>query len=71
MKERVTRVLEHAALHITQYGERGMLTFRKHLSWYFKAGRVHEDPSEMKALRMQLVQVKTLDELRGLLQPYI
>ncbi len=71
MTERVRRVLEHAELHIAQYGERGMMTFRKHLSWYFKASRLSEDPSTMKSLRMQLVQVKTLEELRGLLQPYI
>ncbi len=71
MSERVRRVLEHAELHVAQYGERGMMTFRKHLSWYFKASRIKGDPSEMKSLRMQLVQVKTLEELRGLLQPYI
>ncbi len=70
MPERVRRVLEHAQLHIAQYGERGMLTFRKHLSWYFKASRLHEDLSEMKNLRMSLVQVKTFEELQRLLQPY-
>lgn len=70
MPERVRRVLEHAHLHIAQYGERGMLTFRKHLSWYFKASRLQEDPTEMKALRMQLVQVKTFEELQALLQAY-
>jgi len=70
MNERVHRILEHARLHIAQYGERGMLTFRKHLSWYFKASRLQEDPTKMKALRMQLVQVKTFEELQALLQAY-
>ncbi len=36
MEERVRTVLQHLDLHCQQYGERGVVTFRKHLSWYFK-----------------------------------
>ena len=33
---RVRVVKQHLAYHIEQYGERGVVTFRKHLSWYFR-----------------------------------
>jgi tRNA-dihydrouridine synthase B len=36
MAERVAVVKRHLALHTEQYGPRGVVTFRKHLSWYFK-----------------------------------
>ncbi len=36
MNERVRTVLQHLDLHCQQYGDRGVVTFRKHLSWYFK-----------------------------------
>lgn len=34
--ERVRVVKQHLTYHIEQYGERGIVTFRKHLSWYFR-----------------------------------
>lgn len=34
--ERVRVIRRHLDLHCEQYGERGVVTFRKHLSWYFK-----------------------------------
>ena len=70
LSERVNRILEHAQLHIAQYGERGMMTFRKHLSWYFKATRLGIELPHIKDLRVSLMQVKTFDELQELLQPY-
>jgi nifR3 family TIM-barrel protein len=36
LEERVRMVRLHLALHCEQYGEKGVVTFRKHLSWYFK-----------------------------------
>lgn len=36
LEERVRVIKEHLALHTAQYGERGVVTFRKHLSWYLK-----------------------------------
>ena len=36
IEERNNIVLEHFDLHMNQYGERGVFTFRKHLTWYFK-----------------------------------
>jgi len=70
LDERVQRILEHARLHIAQYGERGMVTFRKHLSWYFKANRLGIELPHIKDLRVSLMQVKTFEELQKLLQPY-
>lgn len=70
MPERVARILEHARLHVAQYGERGMMSFRKHLSWYFKANRLGVELPHIKMLRTQLVQVSTIAELEELLQPY-
>lgn len=34
--ERVRVVKQHLDYHIEQYGEKGIVTFRKHLSWYFR-----------------------------------
>ncbi|MFC1788158.1 tRNA dihydrouridine synthase DusB [Patescibacteria group bacterium] len=36
MTERIRIVKQHTELHLELYGERGIVTFRKHLSWYFK-----------------------------------
>lgn len=56
-EERIRVVREHARLHVEQYGERGVTTFRKHLSWYFKGLR------GAKMFRERLVRVSTLAEL--------
>jgi len=55
-------VLRHAQLHIEYYGSDSMVTFRKHLLWYFK------NLPHSKALRQELVKVKTMDELKKLLE---
>ena len=36
LEERNKVVLNHFDLHMSQYGKRGVFTFRKHLTWYFK-----------------------------------
>ncbi len=36
LAERIRVVRLHLGLHCEQYGEQGVITFRKHLSWYFK-----------------------------------
>jgi tRNA-dihydrouridine synthase B len=35
-EERVRVIKLHLRYHLEQYGERGVTTFRKHLSWYFR-----------------------------------
>ncbi|TAK03778.1 tRNA dihydrouridine synthase DusB [Patescibacteria group bacterium] len=71
-EERIRVVKAHARLHVEQYGdpstslrvglsqskpERGVHTFRKHLSWYFKGQR------GAKLFREKLMRVSTLAEL--------
>lgn len=62
---RVKYVLDHARLHVAEYGERGMTTFRKHLSWYFK-GIEH-----IKPWREQMMKVSTLAELEIILADFL
>lgn len=68
MEERIRIVMEHARLHIAQYGERGMTTFRKHLSWYFKTNKIGYDIPGIKELRGRLVRVTTITELEEILK---
>lgn len=67
LEERVWVVLEHARLHVAQYGERGMVTFRKHLAWYFKTNRIGWEINSIKDIRTVLVRVSTMGELESIL----
>lgn len=60
-EERIRTMMEHAKLHIEQYGPRGIVTFRKHVSWYLK-GLPH-----IKEMREQAMKVQSLEELRSIL----
>jgi tRNA-dihydrouridine synthase len=62
-EERKRVILRHATLHVEHYGEKAMVTFRKHLAWYFKGTRMNETVPEVKLLRQQLMQVETYQEL--------
>jgi tRNA-dihydrouridine synthase B len=70
LEERMKVVLEHARLHVGQYGERGVETFRKHLSWYFKANKIGFDIPGIKEWRMRLVRVSSLPELEDILSEF-
>lgn len=61
-EERIETVLHHARLHLAHYGERGIVTFRKHLAWYYKGQR------GAKELREKLVRVTSFAELETLLR---
>lgn len=63
LAERIRVVRQHAQLHLTQYGEKGMMTFRKHLSWYFKTNKIGQEIHGIKEVRMKLMQVSTMSEL--------
>lgn len=65
VREHFELVLDHAKRHVEQYGERGLVTFRKHLSWYTKGMQ------GAKEVRSALVRITTLDELQDLLQPFL
>ncbi len=36
LDDRISTIKQHLDFHVEQYGERGVVTFRKHLSWYFR-----------------------------------
>lgn len=62
LEERIRIVKMHADFHCEQYTEeKGIRTFRKHLSWYFKG------LPGAKAFRQQLVTVNTKAELFAIL----
>lgn len=62
-EERVTTVIEHARLHAELHGgDRSVVTFRKHLTWYFRG------LPGARRLRERLVRVETLEELTDLLK---
>ncbi len=61
IKERLATIRTHLALHLEQYGEHGIITFRKHLTWYFKG------LPQAKRLREQITAIKTEPELQSLL----
>jgi len=54
-------MLQHAAICLTTKGEYGLIELRKHLSWYIK-GRPHA-----AQVRAQLVRIKTLDDIKSIL----
>lgn len=54
--ERVRVMQEHFALHLAEYGEHGVVTFRKHAAWYLKG------IENIKERRAEMMQVKTAAE---------
>lgn len=55
-------ILEHARLHMAHYGERGIITFRKHLTWYFRG------LAGAKKWRETMMQISNLAELKKILK---
>ncbi|MFA5128040.1 MAG: tRNA-dihydrouridine synthase family protein [Patescibacteria group bacterium] len=78
--ELIKTIIRHAELHIAHYGDRGMVTLRKHLPWYFHGDRlVRVIPakagiqsriivSDIKIIRAELVRVNTMSELKTILK---
>lgn len=62
--ELIEVVLRHAKYHIERYGEKSMVTFRKHLAWYFTNRKIFN----IKELRKKLVQIRTMAELEEILK---
>jgi tRNA-dihydrouridine synthase B len=71
LQERINIVKQHARLHVTQYGERGIVTFRKHASWYFKSNRIGWEIPSLKEFRWHVVRVTSLEELDRLLEDFV
>ena len=61
LEKRIEAVKRHTKLHVDQYGERGIVTFRKHLSWYFKG------IDGAKPFRTRLHTTRTVPELHEIL----
>ena len=66
----VKTILRHAELHLAHYGDRGMVTLRKHLPWYLHGERA-TDIKDVKKIRAELVRVDTIDELRKILKQVV
>ena len=62
LEERIRVVRMHVRLHCEQYGARGVVTFRKHLSWYFKG------LPNIKDLRQKLHTVNTLEAMEHIFE---
>ncbi|PIR04006.1 MAG: tRNA dihydrouridine synthase DusB [Candidatus Magasanikbacteria bacterium CG11_big_fil_rev_8_21_14_0_20_39_34] len=71
LEERVETILDHLRRHIVQYGERGVVTFRKHLSWYLKTDKLGKEIPGIKEFRSQLVRINTYEETEKILKDFI
>lgn len=69
LKEIRAVILRHAEFHLEHYGERGMITLRKHLPWYFHGARAAEI-KEIKKIRAKLVRVSSVGELNAILSSF-
>jgi tRNA-dihydrouridine synthase B len=67
MIERISVVLDHARLHIQQHGPKSIVSFRKHLSWYFKTNKIGFEIAGIKEFRSRLVRVNSVEELEEIL----
>lgn len=65
ISEVIKVVLRHAQLHVDHYGPKSLVTFRKHLLWYFKGNLGIEKQKEFK---MKLARVSDLEELKNILK---
>lgn len=65
-KEFISVIMRHADMHLDCYGERGIVTFRKHLAWYFH-GQRNPAIQNIKKIRAQLVRISSKDELSAIL----
>ncbi|HAZ28477.1 MAG TPA: hypothetical protein DCY48_01730 [Candidatus Magasanikbacteria bacterium] len=68
LKEKMRIIREHARLHLVHYGRGNLITFRKHLAWYFKASRLGCEIPHIKEIRACLMQVNNFSELESVLE---
>ncbi len=61
LEQRVKTIKQHLDLHIAQYGDNRVVTFRKHLSWYFKG------IDGAKRFRQRLHTTSTKEEVHAIL----
>lgn len=61
MEERLRVIKLHVDYHLEEYGEKGVATFRKHLSWYFKG------IGSVKPFKDRMMKAVTKEELMAVL----
>jgi len=68
LQEKCSVILRHAQLHIEHYGKNSMVTFRKHLLFYFKGDKNIQTKKPLKQVRADLVKIKSVEELKKILK---
>lgn len=72
LNERIRGVKEHLRLHVEQYGEeKGVVTFRKHIAWYFKTNKMGTEFPGIKEIRSKLVRTNTVAEVHEILDEIV
>ena len=66
-EERIKIIMYHLDLHLAHYGEKAIVTFRKHIGWYLKTQSLGRVVPGIKQWRMKLVQVSSREEVVGCL----
>ena len=61
-KQKIETILKHARYHLEHYNTNSLVTFRKHLLYYFKGEK------GVKEMRKKLVKVSNYDELKTILR---
>jgi len=66
IEERVETIKVHLGFHLEQYGEKGVTTFRKHLTWYLKAldgAKKYKERLHVATARLDVESI--LDEMKS------
>lgn len=71
IEERLRGLMRHLEFHVEQYGEeKGVVTFRKHIAWYFKTNKIGFEIPGIKEYRGQLVRSKTVEEVKKIINEF-
>ncbi|MFH1790044.1 MAG: tRNA-dihydrouridine synthase [bacterium] len=62
IEEKIGIIKKHAVLHVAHYGEKGIISFRKHLMWYLKSDRIN-CLTGLGQLRAKMSRIQSLSEL--------
>jgi tRNA-dihydrouridine synthase B len=67
LEERIKIIQKHAKYHLAHYGEKSILTFRKHALHYFKSDKLGITVKDIKQIRARLARINSLEELNNIL----
>ena len=51
--------------------KKAIVTFRKHLSWYFKSNKIGKEIHGIKEWRARLVRINSYEELEELMKEFV